>query len=81
MSGGAICAVQRITINNVIIGANSTIVDSDFHPSSQDLRESQPNEGPSAPTTIEDDVFIGVNCYILRGVTVGTGSEEELEAL
>ncbi|HAV78803.1 MAG TPA: hypothetical protein DCX53_15745, partial [Anaerolineae bacterium] len=28
----------------------------------------------SAPVTIEDDVFIGMNCLILKGVIIGRGS-------
>lgn len=30
--------------------------------------------GVSAPVTIEDDVFIGMNCVILKGVTIGARS-------
>ena len=33
MSGGTLCAAERITIgNHVAIGVNTTIVDTDFHP-------------------------------------------------
>ncbi|MBN2501629.1 MAG: acyltransferase [Anaerolineales bacterium] len=75
MSGGAICATERIKIgNNVTIGANTTVMDSDFHPSNPEERLRSPNKGQSAPTTIEDNVFIGASSYILRGVTVGSGS-------
>jgi acetyltransferase-like isoleucine patch superfamily enzyme len=28
----------------------------------------------SAPVVIEDDVFIGMNCVVLKGVTIGRGS-------
>ena len=30
--------------------------------------------GISSPIVIEDDVFIGVNCIILKGVTIGARS-------
>lgn len=75
MSGGSISVTERITIgNNVVVGANTTIMDSDFHPSHPEERIRDPNKGQSAPTKIGDDVFIGANSFILRGVTIGSGS-------
>lgn len=75
MTGGAICATEHITIGNqVVIGANTTIVDTDFHPLDPDQRLTQSNEGRSAPVIIEDNVFIGMNCLILKGVTIAQGS-------
>lgn len=74
MSGGAICAANRITIgDNVAIGANSKIVDTDFHPLNPHLRQMAPAEAVTSPVIIEDDVFIGMNCLILKGVTIGQG--------
>lgn len=74
MTGGAICAVTKIEIGDrVVVGANSVIMDTDFHPSSPEQRKNEPNVGRSAPITIEDDVFIGASCYILRGVRLGAG--------
>ncbi|MCL4247027.1 MAG: hypothetical protein KJ065_02625 [Anaerolineae bacterium] len=29
---------------------------------------------PTAPVRVEDDVFVGMNCLILKGVTIGAGS-------
>jgi acetyltransferase-like isoleucine patch superfamily enzyme len=75
MSGGVLCAAQRITIgDNVAVGANSTIVDSDFHPLSPEERKRHPADGKTATVVVADDVFIGMNCLILKGVTVGRGS-------
>lgn len=75
MSGGVLCAAERIAIGcNVGIGANTTIVDTDFHPTNAQIRRLTPNEGRTAPVVIEDDVFIGTNCLILKGVTIGKGS-------
>jgi len=75
MSGGCICVAEKIVIgNNVAVGANSMIVDTDFHPLSSDLRAANPQDGKSKPVTIEDDVFIGMNCLIVKGVKVGKGS-------
>jgi acetyltransferase-like isoleucine patch superfamily enzyme len=75
MSGGALCAFERITIgNNVAIGANTTIADTDFHPLEAEQRYLDSAEVRSAPVVIEDGVFIGMNCLILKGVTIGRGS-------
>ena len=75
MTGGSICAAERITIgNNVTVGANCTIVDTDFHPLSPELRRQRPQESVTAPIVIEDEAFIGMNCLILKGVTIGHGS-------
>jgi acetyltransferase-like isoleucine patch superfamily enzyme len=75
MTGGTLCAAEMIRIgNNVAIGANSTVIDTDFHPLNSELRRVDPQGAKSAPIIIEDDVFIGMNCLILKGVTLGKGS-------
>jgi acetyltransferase-like isoleucine patch superfamily enzyme len=75
MTGGTLCAAERITIgNNVNIGANSTIIDTDFHPIDRESRRLCPQAANSKPICIEDEVFIGMNCIILKGVTIGKGS-------
>lgn len=89
MTGGTICASERVIIaGNVIVGANTTIVDTDFHPLDATARlrrglatTQEPASpwdpgsiGASAPVVIEDDVFIGLNCTILKGVVIGRGS-------
>lgn len=75
MSGGCICVAEKIIIgNNVAVGANSTIVDTDFHPLSSSERAANPQDGKSKPVTIEDNAFIGMNCLIVKGVTIGKGS-------
>ena len=44
--------------------------DTDFHPVDyQDRRESQP--GLTADVAIEDDVWLGANVTVLKGVTIG----------
>ncbi len=74
MTGGAICAAEHIQIgNDVAVGANSTIIDTDFHPlDAEERRRNLPAK--TAPVCIEDDVFIGMNCMILKGVRIGRGS-------
>ena len=74
MTGGTICAAERITIGeHVVVGANTTITDTDFHPLNFEQRRLDPTGGKTAPVTIEDEVFIGMNCLILKGVTLGKG--------
>lgn len=75
MTGGALCSAERITIgNNVAVGANTTIVDTDFHPLNPIERLSNPAIAKTAPVTIEDRAFVGMNCLILKGVTIGQDS-------
>lgn len=75
MTGGVLCATERIAIgSHVAVGANTTIVDTDFHPLEVEGRRSDASAGRSAPVVIEDDVFIGMNCLVLKGVTIGRGS-------
>jgi acetyltransferase-like isoleucine patch superfamily enzyme len=75
MTGGALCAAESIIIGDyVAVGANSTIVDTDFHPLDPLERRLQQSEGKTAPVIIGDNVFIGMNCLILKGVSIGEGS-------
>lgn len=72
-SGVKIEARSTITIgNNVIIGAGCIILDSDSHHSDPFKRDQ--NIIPSRPITIEDNVFIGLQSTILKGVTIGKNS-------
>lgn len=75
MTGGVICAANSITIgDNIVVGGNTTITDNDFHPMSLEYRKEKPQDGESEPIMIENDVFIGMDCIILKGVTIGKGS-------
>lgn len=72
-TGLKILAKSKITIgNNVLIGAGCTIIDNDGHHSNLTKREQ--NIIPSRPISIEDNVFIGLQCVILKGVTIGKNS-------
>ena len=72
-TGLKIQARSRITIgNNVLIGAYCTILDNDSHNSNPTEREK--SIIPSRPIIIEDNVFIGLNSVILKGVTIGKNS-------
>lgn len=75
ISGASICASKGITIgNNVLIGANVLIIDSDFHPIKDSNRRYSQKKINCKEIVIEDNVFIGVNAIILKGVTIGKNS-------
>jgi acetyltransferase-like isoleucine patch superfamily enzyme len=75
MSGGSICAAEKITIgDHVSVGANTCIVDTDFHPLDPVRRQAFQGEAETAPVSIEENVFIGMNCLILKGAVIGKGS-------
>ncbi len=72
MSGGAICAVDKVEIgNNVMVGANVVISDNDFHGVRVDDRHKPAEQLPSKPVTINDGVWLGADVYICKGVTIG----------
>ena len=87
ISGASLVASQEIIIGKyVYIAGGVTIVDTDFHPIDPGARlfdtiaispigdKSRRPSFPSAPVRVEDDVWIGFNATILKGVTVGKGS-------
>ena len=73
-SGVVISAEHSIRIGErVTIGANTTIVDSDFHPLDPAMRSASPKEGNRSAVEIGNDIFIGMHCLILKGTTIGDG--------
>lgn len=74
MTAVAIGSASKVKIgNNVKIGALTTIFDTDFHHSDPAIRLNN-DVMPTSPVTIEDNVFIGYNCLVLKGVTIGKNS-------
>lgn len=74
-TGTTLVAAERIVIGDrVAVGANVTIIDTDFHPLDPAERQLDFLAGKHAPVIIEDDVFIGMHSLILKGVTIGRGS-------
>jgi acetyltransferase-like isoleucine patch superfamily enzyme len=82
-----IWSAKNITIGDrVLISHNVNIHDTDGHPIDADERHNHfkqiltighPSENIDIPTdavTIEDDVWIGFNSTILKGVTIGKGA-------
>jgi acetyltransferase-like isoleucine patch superfamily enzyme len=74
-TGASIIADIEVTIGSgVLAGANVTIADTDFHPLEARIREANLREGTAKPVRIGDNVFIGMNSVILKGVTIGRAS-------
>jgi acetyltransferase-like isoleucine patch superfamily enzyme len=87
LTATVLLAEAEITIGNfVVIGWNTTIADTDFHPIEPaqrvlDARALSPLgrdlKRPAvirAPVVIEDDVWIGPSVAILKGVRIGRGA-------
>lgn len=85
ISSACIWAQKSIKIgNNVNIGGDCLIMDSDSHPHNylQRRRVFEQEVGtdkyldfiPCSPIVIEDDVWIGARCQILKGVHIGARS-------
>lgn len=82
LNGAAVTAYESVVIGNrVQIGAAGLITDSDLHPIDAASRRKQMSGEPfplslvvKAPVVIEDDVWIGYNVIILKGVHIGEGS-------
>jgi acetyltransferase-like isoleucine patch superfamily enzyme len=81
-----LCELELRIGNYVVIGWNTTIADTDFHPlapaeriadaiacSPLNTGRSRP-EIAKRPVIIEDDVWIGPNATILKGVRIGAGA-------
>ncbi len=67
-SGTVIGAFHSITIGkNVRFGANTLVTDSDWHPD-------DPRVGPAKPIIIGDNVWLGINVTVLKGVEIGENS-------
>ena len=73
MNASVIAAAEKIIIGkDVLIGFNCYISDTDNHAIDPLLRHSGKPE--TAPIFIEDNVWLGVNVVVLKGVTIGKNS-------
>lgn len=67
-SGTRIWSATRVILgNNVRCGANTYITDSDAH-------TDDPRAGKDAPVIIEDNVWLGMDVKVLKGVRIGKNS-------
>ncbi len=88
-----LCELEVRIGNYVVIGWNTTVCDTDFHPLAPAERIADAvacsplGKGRSRPpilkrpVIIEDDVWIGPNATILKGVRIGAGAFVEAGAL
>lgn len=67
-SGCTLWCFSSIEIgNNVRVGANCLIMDGDCH-------QDDPRSGDNLPIVIEDNVWLGANVIVLKGVHIGRNS-------
>jgi acetyltransferase-like isoleucine patch superfamily enzyme len=88
-----LCELEIRIGRYVMIGWNATLADSDFHPiapaeriadavACSPLGKGRPRPPiERRPVIVEDDVWIGPNATILKGVTIGAGAFIEAGAL
>lgn len=87
ISTASIACYERVTIGSyVFIAGGVTIVDTDFHPISAAERladtialspagnKKKRPDFKASPVVIEDEVWIGFNATVLKGVKIGKGS-------
>lgn len=76
MAGTCVHAYRSVTIGErCLISANCQIFDGNAHELSfPDASGRIHSVGLSRPIVIEDDVWIGANCIVLPGVTIGRGA-------
>lgn len=74
-NGVLIYCQESITIGNYVkVGGGTRIFDTDHHSLDWEERRSMDKKVKHSPIIIEDDVFIGTNCIIGKGVTIGARS-------
>lgn len=74
LNGVTVAAEKYVAIGDyTMIGPNTIIADHDGH-KAWPPRERWTTRGKAADVIIESDVWIGMNCIVLKGVTIGSGS-------
>ena len=74
LNGVTIAAKKLITIGDyTMIGPNTIITDHDGH-NAWPPRDRWTTKGKSADVVIGHDVWIGMNCIVLKGVSIGPGA-------
>ena len=74
LSGSVLVAENSITLGKrVLVGAGCTVIDSDCHPLDAEAR-ARGERGKTSPIVLEDDVWLGMNVLVLKGVRIGAGA-------
>nr|WP_272505595.1 DapH/DapD/GlmU-related protein [Salinibacter ruber] len=60
--------------HRVLVGSNVSIVDTGVSPPAPKDHAETIKAGAAAPSTIEDDVFVGTGALVLKGMTIGEGA-------
>lgn len=68
LNGTSISAVGRVAIGHRSLVGRSELIDHEYH-DPRDL--SRKREVRAAPILLEDDTWVGNDCLILKGVTIG----------
>ena len=77
LSGTSITARSTVIQlgRQVMFGPNCIVVDSDFHAHwPPEARATEPGMEGDRPVSVGDYAWIGMNCLILKGVTIGEGA-------
>lgn len=75
ISGGGICVAKEVVIgDNVMLGANAFVTDTDFHPLDPTGRRYRSDNVLTERVEVGENVFIGMNALILKGVKIGKNS-------
>lgn len=76
LSNCAVTAMCRVELeDNVLIGANTMIADTDFHSAVYEERiTGDDSTAKTAAVLIREGAFVGARCIILKGVTIGRGA-------
>lgn len=75
ISGGSVVSAESIEIGDgTLIGVNTTIIDTDFHPLESLKRRYEVDNIRSKGIKIGKNVFIGANCLILKGSEISDNS-------
>jgi len=75
LNGTAIISEHEVKLGSrIMVGANTVIMDTNSHNVPFRNRLRRWDKIVRKPVMIEDDVWIGANCLILKGVTIGKGS-------
>lgn len=76
VSGASICSATSVEIGSgTLLGANVMIADTDFHPvTTVGRRYASLSEADTRQVVIGENVFIGANAVVLKGVEIGNNS-------